>query len=111
MQGNPAFRAAVAALVGADCDYRDALVRILLLEMRQECAGVRTWVNSACADKEATGKRLAEHVNAGGHVDIGHRSVVVPRGVTNPKRAATSIHCRCTVSWTGKTYGIGAAAC
>jgi len=41
------------------------------------------------------------------HFSLGQRAVVVPRGVINPKRAATLTHCRCTVSWTGKTMASG----
>jgi hypothetical protein len=68
---NPTFRAAVAAMTGAPCDYYDARVGTPSLDMLQEYQCVLTWVNYAYNDRDAMGNRLADYVDIGGHVILG----------------------------------------
>jgi len=67
---NPAFRDAVAAIIGDVCDYYDARVGTPSLDLLMQYWCVMTWVNYPYADKVAMGDVLADCA------DVGHRVIL-----------------------------------
>ncbi len=70
-QDNAAFRAEVSAITGSPCDYYDARLGTPSLELLLQYECVLTWCNYPYADRFAMGDRLADYVDAGGHVILG----------------------------------------
>ena len=70
-QDNAAFRAEVSAITGSPCDYYDARLGTPSLELLRQYECVLTWCNYPYADRFAMGDRLADYVDAGGHVILG----------------------------------------
>jgi hypothetical protein len=69
---NPAFRAAVEALIGPPVDYWNAYTSgTPTLMQLQEYAAVFTWCNYPYADPVAMGNVLADYVDQGGRVILG----------------------------------------
>lgn len=68
---NPAFRAAVAAILGEPVDYFDARVMTPTVDLLLEYRAVFTWVNFAYADAFGMGDVLADYADAGGSVILG----------------------------------------
>ena len=70
-EDNPAFRAAMAALLGAEVDYFSAQLATPTLDELYSYAAVMTWCNYPYADNVAMGDVLADFVDAGGKVILG----------------------------------------
>ncbi|HVP10608.1 MAG TPA: hypothetical protein VMV94_05390, partial [Phycisphaerae bacterium] len=68
---NPAFRAAVSAMIGVPVDYFDARSGTPTLTQMQGYAAVMTWVDYAYADDVTFGNNLADYVDGGGIVILG----------------------------------------
>ncbi len=68
---NPTFRAEVAAITGAPCDYWDSIAATPTLVDLEPYDCVLTWVNSPYADPVAMGDVLADYLEDGGKVILG----------------------------------------
>jgi len=68
---NPTFRAEVAAITGAPCDYWDSIAATPTLVDLEPYDCVFTWVNSGYENPIAMGDVLADYLEAGGKVILG----------------------------------------
>ncbi len=68
---HPAFRDAVAELLGENVDYVDARLATPTVEQMMAYRAVLTWVKDPYADRVLMGDRLADYVDMGGRAILG----------------------------------------
>jgi hypothetical protein len=100
---NAGFRAAVAALIGAPVDYFDARMGTPTVEQMRGYQCVMTHVNYGYADSVGMGDQLADYVDVGGRVILGHWCYP---GAGNhlDGRIMTTDYCPAVIGCCGGTY-------
>src|SRR5262249_55880751 len=68
---DPAFRAAISALIGGPVDYFDARSGTPTVSQLSAYDCVHTWANSSYANSTTFGNNLAAYVDAGGRAILG----------------------------------------
>jgi hypothetical protein len=103
---NPAFRLAVAQLLGVPVDYFDARVATPTLALLSNYDCVLTWVDFAYADNVAFGDVLADYVDNRGRVILGQWCLQSDQVYWLEGRIMTPAYCPITA--TSTSYGSGA---